>query len=182
MELYPVAHKKLLNLCIVCSRKVPLMNRKPRIVEAEEIIDDFMALVEQHEEGCWLWLGKTYGRGYGRFNVPGKLSLRPAHWVSHEMFNGPRKGLHVMHTCDNPACVNPNHLTLGTHQDNMRDKTEKGRVPHGENHPQATITDAQALEIFNDKRHPPVIANEYGINKATVYNIQAKRSWKHIHK
>lgn len=78
--------------------------------------------------GCWKWLGMINQNRYG---VSGRGKL--AHRASWEMFKYPiPKGLFVLHKCDNPACVNPDHLFLGTHQDNMRDMVSKGRQAKGE--------------------------------------------------
>lgn len=91
------------------------------------------------ESGCWLWQGYTSGKeGYGRIIVNG-ASLR-AHRVSYEAFIGPiPEGMLICHKCDTPLCVNPNHLFIGSNQDNQRDASAKGRsagqqkthCPHG---------------------------------------------------
>lgn len=74
------------------------------------------------ENKCWEWLGSRYPSGYGR------LSKKYAHRLSFEIINGLiPKGMHVLHTCDNPPCVNPKHLWVGTAGDNMRDRDKKGR-------------------------------------------------------
>lgn len=79
--------------------------------------------------GCWVWTAATMGIGYGYFRVENKL--HGAHRVAYELYKGPITGdNHVLHTCDNPACVNPDHLFLGSNQDNIKDKQEKGRSFH----------------------------------------------------
>lgn len=79
---------------------------------------------------CWIWASHISGNGYGYFSLNNK-ELR-AHRVAYELTKGPiPKGLHVMHTCDNPKCVNPDHLKIGTHQDNMSDMVKKGRHHSG---------------------------------------------------
>ena len=76
--------------------------------------------------GCWEWQGATVAAGYGCVRVHGKLYLN--HRVSYEYHHGPiPEGLIVRHTCDNPPCFNPDHLLVGTHADNARDKVERGR-------------------------------------------------------
>ncbi len=82
--------------------------------------------------GCWEWTAKKKF-GYGRFFVNGKF--RQAHRVSYEMIVGPiPDGLCACHKCDNPSCVRPEHIFLGTHAENMRDAVIKGRIPSGDRH------------------------------------------------
>lgn len=93
----------------------------------------FWKKVQKHDDGCWLWTAGTDGKGYGQFRI--RLGLKTkAHRFSYELAHGPipkaDEGYHgwcVLHRCDNPACVRPEHLMLGTHQDNMRDMWQKGR-------------------------------------------------------
>ena len=82
--------------------------------------------IKKEPNGCWLYTGFIQPNGYGQIKVFGKTRLvHRSYW---EVVNGPiPKGLCVLHTCDNPPCVNTSHLFLGTHTDNMRDKTKKGR-------------------------------------------------------
>lgn len=112
-------------------------------------------------EECWVWLGVKDREGYGRVRRGGKLTSahREAYRIS---YGGIPAGMHVLHTCDNPACVRPDHLKLGTHVDNMHDCTQKGRRPtgarngrythpektaRGERHPRAKLTQEQVREI-----------------------------------
>ena len=75
---------------------------------------------------CWEWGRAKISTGYGSLVFNGKKRL--AHRVAYESINGPIKnGLHILHECDNPACCNPNHLRLGTNQDNIADSMKKGR-------------------------------------------------------
>ncbi len=78
-------------------------------------------------EGCWIWAASVDDHGYGRFGI-GRLRIEPAHRVAWMVANGPiPDGLSVLHRCDNPPCVRPDHLFLGTQRDNMRDMIAKGR-------------------------------------------------------
>lgn len=98
------------------------------------VIERFLAFVPHRPtpEACWIWTGAKSPSGYGQFGIgppaPRSSRMRPAHRVSHELFIGPiPEGLFVMHMCDVPSCVNPNHLRAGTHSENMQDCIAKNR-------------------------------------------------------
>jgi hypothetical protein len=134
--------------------------------------------------GCWLWLGKLYRNGYGSAWTHGAEAY--AHRASWEAFVGPiPTGLSVLHRCDTPACVNPEHLWLGTHRDNMRDMTMKGRHARigltGERHPAAKITEETARQIRQRRgENQRALAREFGVSQATVWAIQSRRHWRHL--
>lgn len=99
---------------------------------AESVINSFHKKYEiVTETGCWIWMASHHARGYGLIHTgrdlrAGKMEF--AHRVSYEIHYGPfDQSLSVLHRCDNPWCVNPNHLFLGSHQDNMRDMSNKRR-------------------------------------------------------
>lgn len=128
--------------------------------------------------GCWLWTGGTTN-GYGELSKDG-VSQRTNRlsWEIH--FGKPPSHLHVCHTCDNPLCVNPRHLFLGTDLDNNRDMRAKNRgstppLHKGQTHPNAKITDAQAAEIRESTLSATSLASRYGISLSQAFNIKAGR-------
>lgn len=87
------------------------------------------------DTGCWLWEGSKYQNGYGWLKVFGKVVS--VHRFSYELHRGPiPEGMHILHSCDVRHCVNPDHLRVGTHQKNMAEAAERGRIPSGSRHPQ----------------------------------------------
>lgn len=132
-------------------------------------------------ESCWLWIGGVR-RGYGDFIIDWKKNThRVAHRLSWEMAHGLiPEGILVLHNCpdgDNPLCVRPDHLFLGTQKDNIRDMVWKGR------HPLAKITPDQAREIKDLLAAgvgPSELAHQYGMTRSGIRAIQAGRSWKHL--
>jgi hypothetical protein len=145
-------------------------------------IDRFMAKVEK-TDSCWLWTACKTPQGYGRFFFDGgnKLSNR----VAFELFVGPVGQFHVLHKCDNPSCVNPAHLFLGTNADNVADKVAKGRVPSavGVLNSHARLTPIDVIEIRKahaDGEQRSKIAKRFGIAPAYVNQISAKQAWRHI--
>lgn len=97
----------------------------PKLTESDK--RRFWAKVNKNTtNGCWEWIGHCYSTGYGMLTV--KMDTWAAHRISYKIHNGPiPSGLYVLHTCDNTICVNPDHLWLGSHLDNMRDMDSKGR-------------------------------------------------------
>jgi hypothetical protein len=143
---------------------------------------------------CWEWLGSKDGSGYGMLSVAG--ATQRAHRFSWVLTRGPiPKGIQVLHHCDNPGCVNPAHLWLGTNADNVHDKMIKHRESRGEAHgrtcriPKQThhpkkLTAEKVLQIralyAEGGITMPDIARRYNINDGTVYQIIKKQIWRHI--
>ncbi len=90
----------------------------------------------------------------------------------------------LLHKCDNPGCVNPNHLTPGTNQENMTDKTTKGRVSsvgmHGEKHPMSKLTSKQAEEIRLSKETGAILSERFGVTESQISKIKNKQGWNKI--
>lgn len=134
--------------------------------------------------GCWEWQGYKLQTGYGLIMFRGKQI--GTHRVAWLLSTGIEQGqLHVLHKCDNPCCCNPDHLFLGTHQENMRDKCKKGRAyfAYGELTKNAKLTELQVKTIRQAHASgKPVLemAKEYGVTEETIYNVVNRRTWKHI--
>ena len=144
--------------------------------------------------GCWIWLGSINDFGYGKLTLNSK-SVR-AHRLSWEQHRGPiPDGLWVLHKCDVPCCVNPDHLFLGTRVDNVRDMFQKGRggrekmvatrrargIGRGEGNPNAKLTEAQAREIYLSREMGTVLARRFGISQAIVSEIRHRKRWPTLH-
>lgn len=135
---------------------------------------------------CWIWFGGKYANGYGFFKPSCKIAIR-AHRYSWIFHHGPIvDDLLVCHACDNPSCVNPSHLFLGTHSDNKIDSCKKGRHTGnpGEQNGRAIFTNEQVLEIR--KRYQPrhkkngarAIARELNVHPMTIYYIISGQSYR----
>jgi hypothetical protein len=136
-------------------------------------------------KNCWNWLGSKDKDGYGVFGHHRNKQLR-AHRASYDFYIGEiPTGMLVCHYCDNPSCINPKHLFLGTSKDNTQDMIKKQRklILFGENHPNAKLTEQQANEIKQlRKQNKPLteIANQFGISFQTVSSIAKGKTWKRI--
>ncbi len=171
---------------------------------AKPLADRFWPHVAKTDDGCWLWTGYRAANGYGRIPVPRLNHKRPwtigwAHRVSYALNVGPiTEGLSVLHRCDNPQCVRPDHLFLGTQRDNIQDAARKGRtargdrsfarlhperLQRGEQRPNAKLTLAIATEIRARLINAPVgtaaaLARTYGVSPAIICGIRKGKLWK----
>lgn len=128
--------------------------------------------------GCHLWTAACGRHGYGQFRYEGGMKL--AHRVAYMLFVGViPPGMCVLHRCDTPVCVNPAHLWLGTHKDNMKDMANKGRcnAPFGERHGNSKLTLSQVRCIAKDPRPSRAVAKDYGVCKSSVNHIRSGQSW-----
>lgn len=156
---------------------------------------------------CWVWTGSTNGKGYGHIGV-GKNKLTLVHRLSYTLHLGAiPEGMFVCHKCDNPQCVRPDHLFIGTVKDNVADMISKGRqvltkgpgwkkgnknyllVDHkkGESHPSSKLTESDVVEVRSrwSNRHVTKVtqqqlANEKGVSRSAISEILRGRNWKHI--
>ena len=151
------------------------------------------------ECSCWVWHAAKHRFGYGMFAFPNRKTVSTAHRVSWLLFMGEiPDGMHVLHKCDVPACVNPDHLFLGSHQENMTDKAEKGRAPSGENHwsrrapdnvargersGHARLTEEDVASIragCSSGVTQKEMSRKYSIDPSHVSDIVNRKRWAHV--
>jgi HNH endonuclease len=127
--------------------------------------------------GCWYWVGANKG-GHEPYGV---FKKRLAHRVAYELYKGSlTPGLFVLHKCDMPSCVNPDHLYLGTQKQNIHDciqRLRRGNIS-GENHPSHRLTLQDVANIRADRRAQETIAREYGITQSHVSHLKHGDSWR----
>ena len=153
---------------------------------ADTFHDRFWAKVDCSggPDACWAWTAAVSSRGYGQVWVGGKS--RSAHRVSLEMVSGPiPDGMFVLHSCDTPACVRPSHLRAGTHEENMMDRTNRGRCPVvlGELNGMSKLTKQAVVDIrerYSNGELQSQLAANHGVAHQTIYDIVNRRSWRHI--
>jgi hypothetical protein len=171
-------------------------------------VDRFWSKVDQSggPDACWIWTGWRSSKGYGRSRSVGRWLF--AHRVSWELANGPiPSGLLVCHHCDNPPCVNPAHLFVGTNSDNMRDCISKGRngacthpervargsrhssvthpelVQRGSSHCRAKLTEADIPVIRSRVKRGEsrrAVSKDYGVSAVVIGEIVKGKLWKHV--
>lgn len=146
----------------------------------------FWSKVTVPEQGdkCWLWHGAVSKNGYGSFRLERKATS--AHRFAYRLANGewPAAGLLIRHKCDNPRCVCPSHLELGSHVDNARDMVERGRDRRGptigESNGNAKLNGeavARIRELFKMGQTNTAIAKRYGVTHSMISRIRRGRSW-----
>ena len=154
---------------------VPLIERFERFALPEPIT------------GCWLWTASLRSNGYGQINEGGRSRMMlKAHRVSWTLYRGAiPDGLCVLHKCDTPPCVNPDHLFLGTQAQNVKDMHDKGRDnhPRGERHRSAKLTVAQVLEIRRLRAEgisSGELAKIFPVDESNISRIGNGHLWKSV--
>ena len=159
---------------------------------SDKDIERFWSKVDiRNTDGCWNWIASKNKKGYGEFYLKNVPHLH-AHQISWMIVRGNiSNGMCVLHKCDNPSCVNPTHLFLGTNQDNVNDKMTKGRWKskflYGKNHPQHgtnskfnKLSDSDVLKIRELKAQGNTLrglAKQFGVSHGVINNIIQKRKW-----
>lgn len=141
-------------------------------------------------DDCWLWMAALTSIGYGKLGFRGKTAR--AHRVAWILTNGPiPDGKHVLHNCDvrypigditYRRCGNPNHLRLGTNQENVSDRVSKGRqgTAKGEANPGAKLTDTLVVAIRSSSESHKKWARRLGVSPSVIWLARKRRSWKHV--
>lgn len=187
------------NICVGCgcTYTVTLQKKRQRYHSVQcaadarrlSAADRFWAKVQKAgPDDCWLWTAGLNHAGYGIFGLHHRTDpTRLAHRVAYELTHGLKPGKwRVCHSCDNPKCVNPKHLWLGTDADNHADMLRKGREARnhglkGERHHQAKLTADQVMEIrARVDLNAPAVARLFGIGITNVHRIRQRRTWTHI--
>jgi hypothetical protein len=156
------------------------------------VADRFWAKVSKGEPSdCWPWTASRNSKGYGVFGIGPKnyKAHRVALWITTGAW--PEPGKVVCHRCDNPSCVNPSHLYVGTASDNVQDCMKRGRYrqppqppaerrPRGERHCRAKLTENQVREIIGSSEPKLALAERFGVSRLTVSLIKRGLTWKSV--
>ncbi|MFC6197784.1 helix-turn-helix domain-containing protein [Ponticaulis profundi] len=150
----------------------------------DKLILQMQARHEIYDNGCWIWTGSHDGSGYGRIKFRQVvIAAHRASYAINHLVNP--KDLLVCHHCDTPACINPEHLFLGTDADNCADKMRKGRhksgpVLKGQDNPRAVLTVTQhdaVVALIRKGMTNTAIAERYGVHHSTISKIRRGKSW-----
>ncbi len=160
----------------------------PQKYSQESLENRFWRMVGKSSESeCWEWQGQKLSNGYGRISLGAKkLGSDGAHRISWKLFNKQDipEGMFVMHKCDNPSCVNPHHLSIGTPKENVQDMIAKGRKrvvsPKGEGNGKSLLNEEQVRTIRASKLSHAAMARELGVSPNCVRGVRIGRTWTHI--
>lgn len=183
--------RKLEN-CLVCkspirkdrNNKFYCSRRCMGIAQRRPINERFWSRVDKRgPNDCWEWMGGRYHSGHGSTgaDINGERRTHRLSWVFH---NGPiPNGACVLHACDNPPCVNPKHLFLGSQLENVADMKAKGRTAIGEQHSQARLKEDDVRNIFRLKNAGcslQELSTQFGVSKSCICSILKRRLWPHV--
>ena len=154
----------------------------------QNVLDRFWEKVDiRGRDDCWEWIAGKSSDGYGTFTLNGKTE--GAHRVSWTIENVKiPKGLLVCHHCDNRACVNPEHLFVGTDKDNIQDALRKGRMKFprksGEENGLSKLTEEQVLSIREEYKLGNItlgeLARKHNVSHVAIWHVIKRKTWKHI--
>ena len=176
--------------CKSCqNKKAKALRSKPTPINDEKLIEKFNnGYIIDDNTGCWMWNGRCDNNGYGRLSHNGRSYA--THRLSYELIHKePPGNLFVCHKCDTPGCVNPEHLFLGTNEDNMKDMAAKGRgngnPAYGVDNNMSILTEEQAQYIIDFNHYHgslTYLAKKFNTSPQTIYYVKHRKTWKHLKK
>ena len=172
----------------LCNSHYKQLKRKNKLSRLNKTLEErFLEKIDKiHPNGCWIWIGSRNNDGYGQIFADKTRKVVRANRLSYKLYKGDiSNNMCVLHKCDNPPCVNPEHLFLGTVKDNMKDMKLKGRgiKACGENQHCSKFTNEQVISIrkrLDEGARNSDIAKEFNVNVTTIEKIKYRKSWKHI--
>lgn len=173
-----VTHFRVARFCSrrCASRSVP---KRPLTTRFWEKVDN-----SGGDSACWIWTAYRDRKGYGRIQRNGSGSPTQAHIISWEIACGPvPSGQCVLHRCDNPSCVNPAHLFLGTKADNNADMRAKGRHAHGERQGSAVLSEQDVRNIIALRKEGGLLTDlavRFGVSESHISEISRGKAWAHL--
>lgn len=151
-----------------------------------KLVERFHQKYIKDEGGCWLWTASCAGKGYGQIKVSGERINMYAHRLSYWIHKGEDPGRkQVCHTCDNPKCVNPDHLFIGTSQENHDDMVKKDRHTRGERSATAKLSEKEVLQLkdcLSLDMTQKQIAAAFQISQVQVSRIKTGQQWTYLKK
>jgi DNA-binding Xre family transcriptional regulator len=156
---------------------MPRKKHRPIPELTDRQLGNFWAKVKK-TRGCWLWTGYGDKKGYGLVSLNDSPFL--ATRVAYSLIHGDAGDLCVCHKCDNPACVNPKHLFLGTVADNNTDMRDKRRHRYGETHQNTHLTEKDVLAIRRSNKTTMALGEQYGISRHEIGLIKRGKRWAHV--
>ena len=160
---------------------------RPCLYKGAEIMSDTAYIeansIPEPNSGCWLWLRHTSSEGYGLMGIKARKAKRAhrASWIAHH--GEITEGLVVRHRCDNPCCVNPDHLELGTHAQNYADMVQRKRQCVGSRVHTAVLTENDVVNIRTSAaqgKKGADLARQYGMGSGNISLIINRKIWKHV--
>jgi hypothetical protein len=164
-----------------------LPRQAPQIKFSESDKERFWSKVKKSDDGCWTWTAAKDKDGYGLFWL--NQAMVRAHRLSLLTKIDPNgetdyNSLFACHKCDNPSCVNPDHIYFGSHTDNIADMVNRGRGLSGERSPATSLTEKDVTQIrimyFNGNTTSRKLAKQFGVGKSTILRIIHHKTWKYF--